>query len=179
MPPISRASRQARRILSEENVRRPAVRVEQIARRYAHIVPQELPDDISGMLVPLSPPVRGKAWAIIYNKTHAPVRQRFTIAHELGHLRLHGFTSPHADRGFKLRFRNAESSSGSVFEEIEANQFAAELLMPRELLLAEAAKFGLDYADPDDEKLEYLADAFRVSKLALSIRVANLIGAGA
>lgn len=177
MPPVARASREARKILIDEDVKRPAVPVEHIASRFAHVMRRDLPDDISGVLVPLSPPLRGKAWAIICNGAHVPVRQRFTIAHELGHLRLHGYTSPHADKGFRLRFRNAESSEGSVLEEIEANQFAAELLMPREIVLAEAAKMGLDYAGPDDVELERLAKIFKVSKLALSIRLANLAGA--
>ena len=106
------------------------------------------------------------------------MRQRFTVAHELGHLLLHGYTTPHADSNFRVRFRDAESSTGSVREEIEANQFAAELLMPRELVAAQATRIGLDYASPDDDdpKLSRLARAFQVSKLALSIRLAGLTG---
>jgi Zn-dependent peptidase ImmA (M78 family) len=152
------------------------VPVQKIARQFAHVLGQTLPDEISGVLVPLASPLRGKVWTIVYNSHHSRVRQRFTIAHELGHLLLHSFTVPHADHGFKLRFRNAESSEGSVLEEIEANQFAAELLMPRELVVAEAGRLGLDYADPDGEDLAVLAETFKVSKLAISIRVGNLAG---
>jgi len=174
VPPRARASREARRILDEEKSTACPIDVESIAGRFAHVISHELPDDISGLLIPIDPPQLGKAWAIVYNRSHPPVRQRFTIAHELGHLRLHGYTAPHADRGFQVRFRNAESSTGSVFEEIEANQFAAELLMPEKLVRHEATKLRLDYADKDDRKVGRLAALFKVSKLAASIRLENL-----
>lgn len=60
---------------------------------------------------------------IWYRMTDAPVRQRFTLAHELGHLLLHG-------EG--VAFRDDTFSGGP--REVEANVFAAHLLMPRALL---------------------------------------------
>jgi hypothetical protein len=177
MPPVSRPVREARRLLVEERVKAPAVPVERIAKKLAHIVPESLPEDISGMLVPLNPPLRSKSWAIVVNKANASVRRRFTIAHELGHLLMHNFTAPHADKGFKVRFRNLLSSDGSVREEIEANQFAAELLMPEELLLPRLEELGLDYAletKRDLTKLAELAEEFGVSQQALQLRLGNL-----
>jgi len=172
---MSRAIAAARRVLRAHHRSRGAVNVMAIANSYAHVMPEPLSDEISGMLVPLSAG-HDHPWAIIYNSTHPTVRQRFTIAHELGHVLLHAFTSPHADLGFRVRFRDPDSSSGSVREEIEANQFAAELLMPKEAVLREAAKVKLDFADPDmdAQKLAHLADKFDVSTTALSFRLANL-----
>lgn len=109
------------------------------------------------------------------------MRQRFTIAHELGHLLLHRYTTPHAD-GRQIRFRDEDSSKGSVREEVEANQFAAEVLMPEDLIRAHL-KMSFDLADDTAdreavERLTRLAKRFEVSVQALSFRVANLIGQG-
>jgi Zn-dependent peptidase ImmA (M78 family) len=58
-----------------------------------------------------------------YNKNVPPVRQKFSVAHELGHLylgHLHGQSS-------------IDLNSGNC-DEIEANQFAAHLIMPTAML---------------------------------------------
>jgi Zn-dependent peptidase ImmA (M78 family) len=151
------------------------VPVEKIASRYARIVERQLDPGISGALVP----VEDDQWLILVNQQHAPTRKRFTIAHELGHLRLHGFKSIHADRAFK--FRDVRSSEGSAAEEIEANQFAAELLMPRRRIM-EAAKITLlEYAPVDDEDPAFddlvseLALKFGVSRQAMAIRLSSLL----
>lgn len=55
-----------------------------------------------------------------YNRDHAGCRQRFTVGHEIGHLLMrHGCTGP---------------TMGGYHNEKEANYFAAELLMPTELV---------------------------------------------
>ncbi len=131
------------------------------------------------MLVPLPSESSERRWAIIVNSGHAPVRQRFTIAHELGHLLLHRYSQLHADAGFKVRFRDENSSLGSIREEIEANQFAAELLMPEPLLVRHLVAIGFDYTgeemtDPQKEKLRKLASDFEVSQQSLQFRIANL-----
>jgi len=67
---------------------------------------------------------KGDKHLIAYNRDHHPHRQRFTIAHELGHLLLE-----HAD----LR-NNEDDYSTKNPEETAANKFAAELLVPLEFL---------------------------------------------
>src|SRR6185437_5381714 len=86
--------------------------------------------DISGLLYR----VAGTVPVIGVNSTNPKVRQRFTIGHELGHLTLHQGQHLILERLVRLNFRDATSSTASDQEEIEANQFAAELLMPRVLL---------------------------------------------
>src|SRR5689334_16894120 len=88
VPPIPRAVRVAKALIASEGIRRPFVPVEQIAQKYAIVVREVMPEDISGMLVPL-PADSQRKWAIVVNSTHPAVRQRFTIAHELGHVLLH------------------------------------------------------------------------------------------
>lgn len=177
----SRAIRTARELLMVEGVTAPSVPVDRIARRHARVVLGELPTEISGMLVPLPPNPSQKSWAIVVNRSHAPVRRRFTIAHELGHLLLHRYSQLHADTDFRIRFRDGSSSLGSIREEIEANQFAAELLMPEPLLVTYLSDLGLDYAGTREEsddrprkQLARLAAKFGVSVQSLSFRIANL-----
>lgn len=128
-----------------------------------------LGDDISGLLV-----VEKRHGAIGYNATHARVRQRFTIAHEIGHYVMHVGTSTQSrlfiDR--YVAFRDDESSEGSDMEEVEANAFGAALLMPARLVRDEIKKHNLDLDDEDD--LGALAKRFNVSTSAMSYRLVNL-----
>lgn len=178
MPLDTRATKAAREIVRDVRPNLP-VPVERIAARFAVVTRMTLPDDISGMLVPLPTPAESKKWVIVVNKSDAPVRQRFTIAHELGHLLMHKYSSPHADGRIQVRFRNEDSTTGSVREEIEANQFAAELLMPDRHVQLVAARLRFDMADPSADKealrsLTTIAKRFGVSVQALSFRIANL-----
>ena len=179
MPLASRAVRTALNVLATEQVERAPVPIDEIAGKFAHVMYYKLPDDVSGMLLPLPKEAAKHKWSIVVNVDHAEVRQRFTIAHELGHLLMHRYTTPHADGRFVVRFRDAKSATGSDREEIEANQFAAELLMPESLVLKDATHFGLDLGGDSDARsdaaaLARLARRFRVSVQAMSLRVANL-----
>ncbi len=174
----TRGARYAKELLRSEKARAP-VPVEKIARKHAQVVREALPSDVSGMLVPL-PPLEGEPrWAIVVNANDAPVRRRFTIAHELGHLLIHKYPTPHADGRYQVRFRNEKSATGSVREEIEANQFAAELLMPEKEVRRLAIRLQLDVLDQSRDKeavkkLTSAASKFQVSAQALSFRIANL-----
>jgi Zn-dependent peptidase ImmA (M78 family) len=179
MPPVNRGARMARQVLAKLRIDKPAVPVEKIAAGYARIIEETLPDDVSGMLVPLPSSQEGLKWVIVVNRLHPSVRRRFTIAHELGHLLLHRYTTAHADGRLPVRFRDEKSSQGSVREEIEANQFAAELLMPEALVRAVTKDATYDLADDaDDDKahkiMKRLAKRFEVSVQAFAFRVANL-----
>lgn len=97
---------------------------------------------------------------IEYSITEAPVRQRFTVAHELGHYAL--------NHGSAFRDDASSFSSGNRDpKERQANQFAAELLMPKDALvrIVQSGKFA---------HVEELASIFNVSKVAMSYRVGNL-----
>src|SRR6266516_5935935 len=90
---------------------------------------QPLEEAVSGMLV-----VK-EGYAIIgVNESHYPNRQRFTLAHELGHFLLHGDSASVFIDASPVFFRDETSSEGSKLQEIEANAFAAELLMPESML---------------------------------------------
>jgi len=124
--------------------------------------------EVSGLMVR-----RGQELVIGVNNSQAPVRQRFTIAHEFGHYLLHEGISAHYDRDFKVNYRSAESSQATNVEEIEANFFAASLLMPTAFLDADGA---IEYLDSDAGVAE-LARRYHVSRHAMSLRLANVYGA--
>jgi Zn-dependent peptidase ImmA (M78 family) len=124
-------------------------------------------DDLSGMIY-----IKDGIPIIGVNSLHHPHRQRFTIAHELGHLELHRemITSKvHVDKDFPVLMRDPKSATGTERVEIEANQFAAELLMPEALIkqALESKPFDID----DDSPIEELAKKFRVSRQALEYRI--------
>lgn len=106
------------------------------------------------------------------NSLHPKSRQRFTIAHELGHLELHETGEIHIDHRFLARRRDGVSSLAIDQDEIEANNFAAELLMPKFMLENDLAKLQVDYED--EELPRWLADRYKVSLQAMAIRLSNL-----
>lgn len=106
------------------------------------------------------------------NSLHPSARQRFTIAHELGHAVLHGREGLHLDQAFKLRFRDTTSSRAVDPEEMDANSFAAELLMPADEVRHLLSGSGLDVND--DQAVRTLARRFGVSQQAMTYRVINL-----
>jgi Zn-dependent peptidase ImmA (M78 family) len=131
----------------------------------ARVVYEDLDDDVSGFLL------RDKgSITIAINKQHPPNRQRFTLAHEIGHLVLH------ADQGDRLwldkayYFRDGSSSKGDQASEVQANQFAAGLLMPEELVRAEVG--DIDHITEIDVKR--LAKKFEVSERAMTFRLISL-----
>ncbi len=117
------------------------------------------PDEIFGLLVKNdNNPIIG------VNCKHHPHRQRFTVAHELGHYILHGTETIHYDVGGEpLYFR---SDSIYYADEREANRFADELLMP-EHLVSRCIEAGTC-------TVETLAEVFDVSEDAMRYRLVNL-----
>lgn len=124
-----------------------------------------LPDNLSGFLVRQSNSV-----IIGVNQAHATTRQRFTVSHELGHLLLHPQGS-FIDHDFPIYFRDERSHTADLLPEIEANKFAANLLMPRRLIDPVIRK-PIDIEDT--EQLTRLALRFAVSLQAITYRLINL-----
>jgi Zn-dependent peptidase ImmA (M78 family) len=157
----------ARQVLEKTNLSTP-VDVYLIAQMYdVSIQEREMEDAISGMLAITD----GRA-IIVVNKDHAPRRQRFTIAHELGHFFLHRNSTNVFIDVSPIYFRNRLSSEGTNLREQEANRFAAELLMPAHLLREKVHHKPIDAMD--DDAVSCLADEFQVSVQSLTIRLTNL-----
>ena len=69
--------------------------------------------------------------------------------------------------------RDENSASGTDGREIEANQFAAELLMPKAFVLAEVGRRKAPFLD-ENAPLSAIAKKFQVSEQALQFRMLNL-----
>lgn len=162
------------KILKEHSVYEAPVDVEAIASSMGIKVRREPgQDDLSGFL---AKSIGSNEVIIGVNGSHPRTRQRFTIAHELGHLHLHALGKIHIDHNSQVtiqNYRNKESSAGISLEEQEANLFAAELLMPADFLWKDLAELGtLDLLDGD--QLNTLVKQYEVSNQALTIRLAYL-----
>lgn len=120
----------------------------------------DLPDEVSGIFVTID----GLS-CIAVNDTHPNVRQRFTVAHEIGH-------AVYSDaRELFVDFYGVDANAGYgniAHERLErkANQFAAELLMPSSWLREEAFRQRVD--------LSFLARRYDVSEQAMWFRLLNL-----
>lgn len=169
------------RLLATSNIQSAPVPVEKIAQSLGvEIRKSPAEETLSGFI--LRDSRTGKATIGVNSSQHRN-RQRFTIGHELGHYFLHPGHSVHVDEnsmaGFKVSWRNTESSEGTNVEEIEANIFAAELLMPAAFLREDLRVYGtLDFLDEEslDETLNALAKKYQVSKQAITYRLGNLLG---
>lgn len=108
--------------------------------------------------------VKDKKCYIGVNSKEPSCRQRFSIAHEIGHYLLH---KSHFDFLGKEQFINCDdvSSKGCDPLEIEANAFAAELLMPEDKFRAKWKEYQM--CDP-------LSKFFDVSNQTVEFRAKNL-----
>ena len=163
-----RAEKAARRLLGTFPKSELPVPVRAIARAAGCDVKfTPLDDDLSGMAF-----IKDGMRAIVVNASHHPNRQRFTIAHELAHHQLHIpllQQGVHVDKAIFRRDQHA--SSGTKDFEIEANHFAAELLMPKAFVKGLVRP---DFDFQDDTQLEKLANLFAVSTAAIGYRIQNI-----
>jgi Zn-dependent peptidase ImmA (M78 family) len=160
----------AEQVLRDTETYRVPVQIDVVAHRLKLTTDAAaLGDDVSGMLV-----VEDDRGAIGYNSAHAPVRQRFTIAHEIAHFLLH-LKKNRKSQLFIDRFvfrRDEKSATGSDREEVEANRFGAALLMPASLVRKEIRRHDLDLDDA--EGIDFLARRFQVSTAAMTNRLTTL-----
>jgi Zn-dependent peptidase ImmA (M78 family) len=163
----TRIARLVDNLLDKYRIKRPPIDIAAIAKGEGfQISAARLKNEISGFLMRTP-----HQFVIGVNKWHPETRQRFTIAHECGHALLHKLTDVHVDNVFKLR--SPLSSQAVDVEEIEANTFAASILMPERLLRHE---LELDAIDIEDEKrIAALAKTYEVSQQSMSIRLVTLL----
>ncbi|PRY72443.1 ImmA/IrrE family metallo-endopeptidase [Halomonas ventosae] len=114
-------------------------------------------DQLSGYAEFIEAPEPGYRCA--YNTDEALVRQRFTQAHELGHVLLKHVSKDHT------RLRDTTFNDRGDWREIDANAFAAELIMPAEYVRHQASKIP---------HISELARFFGVSPTAIRYRLINL-----
>lgn len=184
------AVREARRTLTDWEQKNgklfPPIAVEDIADLLYFLAidtTDNLPANIAGKLYTEDRVIEVK-------KSDAYVRQRFTIAHEIGHYQLHVVatgllpqihscndqiisSSDEQEPILLPGFETPITKSQTVTQvdarrfEIEANRFAAELLMPVALIEAAIDTYGTD--------VSALAELFVVSLPAMQFRLEKLL----
>lgn len=160
----------AQRLLRKFQITGPPVPVDAIAEAEDIQIVRSVGDwNESGFLL------RQKKTVIIgINSRNSPRRQRFTIAHELGHYCLHDGKPLIVDQSVMVNKRNGVSSQATDQEEIEANQFAASLLMPAPWVKRSAEAKLTAGVDSRDHLVTALARDFDVSVDAMGWRLINL-----
>ncbi len=159
--------RRAEQLLADVGLNTAPVPMAQVAAHLGiKIKLADLGEDCSGVLVR-----NGDRAVIGVNREHHPNRQRFSIAHEIGHFVLHKGDT-YIDKGYHVHFRDLESGSGTKHEEMAANAFAAALLMPAEWV--REAFYQQPFDLTEDDVLEMLAEKFKVSTLAMTYRLMRL-----
>ncbi|MBS1520685.1 MAG: ImmA/IrrE family metallo-endopeptidase [Bacteroidetes bacterium] len=161
-------------LLQEANVFEPPVPIKNIAVNWgARVLPYELGEEVSGILV-----YDNYKGTIGYNSSNHRVRQRFTIAHELGHLIYHVSDNSgkemFVDKDFIIKFRSEKDySPKEIRQEREANAFAAFILMPKQFIFSEIKKSKYKELS-ETEVIEEFAKLFDVSIPAMTYRFADL-----
>jgi len=137
-------------IIEKLNIYSPPVPVERVAELFSLkiVYYSKFPDSVSGAIIQ-----EEGLNAIGVNSNHPKVRQRFTIAHELGH-----YIMGHDD----TRIID-DTFDKPTNKEQEANKFAAELLMPRNMLKRDIEEKEYD--------IPMLAKRYEVSEQAISVRL--------
>jgi Zn-dependent peptidase ImmA (M78 family) len=159
-------------LLAEQGLARVPVPVELLARRVgARVTYEPFEPDVSGLLHQEAgePPVIG------VNSATSANRQRFTIAHELGHLLCgHDGQTLILDRTVQVNWRDRNSGAATDRQEIEANAFEAALLMPAAEVRDRLGSAARGRPVADDELVAWLARTSAVSRHAMEYRLANL-----
>lgn len=126
---------------------------------------QDLDKGVSGFLRQTEE--NSSVYEIVVNQNHGPKRKRFTVAHELGHFFMHKHL---ISRSLQPAFR-AEAGTMNKndlikgYHEVEANRFAASILLPEDKVKEEYDK---------GKRVAELAKYFNVSEMAVGFRLDNL-----
>lgn len=160
---------QAEAMLRLYGLERLPVPVDDIAAAEgATVVRQRFEGDISGFMY-----AEADRTVIGINTATSRRRQRFTLAHELGHMVLHRDTNQLRVDSV-IQFRDPMSALGTDPQERDANAFAAAMLMPAKEV-ADQVRAALEIGTSDRDKLiGRLAATFDVSNEAMGYRLINL-----
>jgi len=118
------------------------------------------PKDIDGAILE----IENKPSIAVLNRAKPIQRQRFTLAHELGHIFLKHKQRDNYDPEAEREIDEEWASRKKPPTEVEADVFASELLIPFDQI----KKFEKDMDD-----IEKMAGIFQVSKQAMTLAIMN------
>lgn len=161
---LSKAGKIAKRLTELKKLTLP-VNTRNILENYADVIEVEFPEKINIDAVCLYLKIPGKRAKVFMDSNVATIRKRFTEAHELGHILIPWHIGTIFDD------INSFSDIYDIMDrETEANQFAAELLMPSEEIL----KLINSNADLSSVHVA-VCELCKVSAQAAAIQLANLL----
>lgn len=111
----------------------------------------------------------GLQYVVSVNRNESPQRKRFTAAHEIAHYLLHRDILKkrgHMDRLFDAAAYNNPADPFTRAHEVQANRYAASLLMPKFAIVKEI--------ESGNATLPGLAERFEVSIPSMRIRLETL-----
>lgn len=160
---VQRGEGAAKKLLEKYEINKAPVNIVALAKKEGYTVATATFRDknISGGIQFKTDTQTGKMYV---NADDSPLRQRFSLAHEVGHSCMHSNTPKYA-KGVLERIDMFRDSSEHNIEEVEANAFAAALLMPEDIVCDMWRKW---------RSTEILAELFEVSISAMSFRLYNL-----
>lgn len=160
---------EAEKLLRNHNVTEAPIPVEEVARSAGATVVHRRFDgnDTAGFMYSSDEGV-----LIGVNSATSRKRQRFTVAHEIGHMLLHRSDDLRVDS--VIQFRDGVSTRGTDPNEREANAFAASLLMPTPLVEQHLASAWERGTTARETLVAQLANEFDVSTEAMTYRLINL-----
>ena len=160
-PDYRKVKEVAKRVLEENFVTAPPVRIDDIATRYGlKVMYGTLPPDLGNVAGYIM--VSGPDAVVLVDSEEKPTRQNFTIAHELGHYLLHKEKLIDQPSIGVLERRPLGVLNNDPIE-IEANRFASEVLVPDYLL-----------KQYNGESVDTLARIFAVSTDVIGYRLTDL-----
>ena len=155
----------ARYMIEKHSLELP-INVKSLVEARAELLFAPIPmEGIDGVSINLK--VQGKRTRVIVNSNNSPMRQRFTLAHELGHIVIPWHTGSFVDH---LDAGQPNETDDYWEYEIEANAFAGELLVPTEWLRERLSKRN-DLARVN----KLIAKKCEVSLHAASIRLSQIL----
>ncbi|MGC1878675.1 MAG: ImmA/IrrE family metallo-endopeptidase [Rhabdochlamydiaceae bacterium] len=155
-PHVAKGRAAAEKALRDNFIESPPVIIHELVENYGLTVFKATFDDkeIAGYID------FDKKW-IVVNNEEAVARQNFSIAHELGHWIMHPDEVKADQNNIRIVYRRPMGGETEPLE-IEANAFAAYLLVPEEMLKRYHEKSDLE-----------LAQLFNVSQSLIGFRRIN------
>lgn len=150
----------ARKILALHKLTVP-FDLDELVSKYSEVIYKTIPiSRVDGICMNLKCP--GKKTKVIVNTSTSVNRQRFTLAHELGHIIIPWHLGTIID---DLNINKTNSKYWNL--ETEANRFASELLMPFEWIYRKLEEHGFKF----DLILSLIKNECKVSEEAVKIRL--------
>lgn len=147
----------------------PPVDVDNLIKEYATLEYTDIPLDVDGLCLDLK---KQGLTRVFINKNKNRSRQIFTAAHELGHIIIPWHTGSIIDENIVQQDKDHESYIHYI-QEIEANQFASELLLPTDWIVSTIAKF-----ENMANLIKYIRNKTNLSYDMIHFRIVKFLASG-